>query len=274
MKLYAISDLHLNYKANCQAVEAMSPHPEDWLILGGDIADTENQLRYALEILSKRFKQVIWVPGNHDLWSLPIERDGLKGEEKYLRLVSICRDFGVLTPEDPYPIWHGPEGDYLLCPMFLLYDYSFRPDHVAADKAIEWALESGVLCTDEDLLSPEPYASIPQWCAQRCRVTEERLSNAPPDLPKILINHFPLRQDLVFLYRYPRFSIWCGTKQTEDWHTRFNVAKVVYGHLHIRGTNTRDGVEFMEVSLGYPRNWDSQLGIDHYLKEVLPGKIN
>lgn len=274
MKLYAISDLHLNYKANCQAVEAMSPHPEDWLILGGDIADTEVHLQYALAILTSRFKRVIWVPGNHDLWSLPSDRNGLKGEEKYNRLVSICRQYGVLTPEDPYPIWHGIDSDYLLVPMFLLYDYSFLPDDIPREKAIDWAMESGVLCTDEDLLSPFPYPSIAEWCRHRCRLTERRLSDAPKDIPKILINHFPLRQDLVYLFRYPRFSIWCGTKLTEDWHTRFNVAKVVYGHLHIRGTNTRDGVDFLEVSLGYPRNWDQEKGIDHYLREVLPGKNN
>ncbi len=272
MKLFAISDLHLNYKTNCHAVEAMSPHLEDWLILGGDIADTDVHLQFALTLLTKRFKQVVWVPGNHDLWSLPSDRNNLRGEEKYRRLVSICRDYGVLTPEDPYTRFLGEEEDYLLVPMFLLYDYSYRPDDVSRDKAIDWAIESGVLCTDEDLLSPEPHASIADWCAHRCRITEQRLLEAPRDVPMILINHFPLRQDLVFLFQYPRFSLWCGTKKTENWHTRFNVAKVVYGHLHIRGTNTRDGVDFLEVSLGYPRNWDQERGIDYYLREILPGK--
>jgi len=272
MKLFAISDLHLNYTINCQAVEAMSPHLEDWLILGGDIADTEFHLQYALKILTARFKQIVWVPGNHDLWSLPSDRNGLRGEEKYRRLVAICRDFGVLTPEDPFARFPGEDGDYLLVPMFLLYDYSYRPADVPIEKAIDWAMESGVLCTDEDLLSPEPFASIPEWCHHRCDLTERRLLQAPMDVPMILINHFPLRRDLVFLVQYPRFSIWCGTTRTEDWHTRFNVAKVVYGHLHIRGTNIRDNVDFLEVSLGYPRNWNQDRGIDHYLIEILPGK--
>ena len=53
----------------------------------------------------------------------------------------------------------------------------------------------------------------------------------------------------------PRFSIWCGTTRTEDWHTRFRARAVVFGHLHIPRTFYEDGVAFEEVSLGYPRQW-------------------
>jgi hypothetical protein len=45
---------------------------------------------------------------------------------------------------------------------------------------------------------------------------------------------------------------------------------VVYGHLHIRGSYRRDGVRFEEVSLGYPPNWDQSLGIEPYLRQILP----
>jgi len=38
---------------------------------------------------------------------------------------------------------HGKDRDYLLVPMFLLYDYSFRPDHIPKEKAVDWAAESG-----------------------------------------------------------------------------------------------------------------------------------
>lgn len=272
MKLYAISDLHLNYRVNLQAVEALPPHADDWLILAGDIADTEVHLQYALSLLTAKFRQVIWVPGNHDLWTLPIDRSGLRGVAKYDRLVSICRDYGVLTPEDPYVYWPGSGGKHLLVPLFLLYDYTFRPDDIPVESALDWAIESGVICTDEDLLHSAPFISRADWCAERCRLTQERLNRISPQASLILINHFPLRQDLVNLMRYPRFSIWCGTRKTEDWHTRYPVARVVYGHLHIRGTAYRDGVCFEEVSLGYPRNWTQARGLEYYLREILPGK--
>ena len=85
----------------------------------------------------------------------------------------------------------------------------------------------------------------------------------------ILVNHFPLRADLAVLPRIPRFRVWCGTRLTEDWHRRFNVEAVIYGHLHLRASHTIDGVRFEEVSFGYPRQWDQRRGIGPYLKRIL-----
>ncbi|HDQ71984.1 MAG TPA: metallophosphoesterase [Chloroflexi bacterium] len=172
MKLYAISDLHLSDAVNRRALEGVAEHPDDWIVLAGDTGEKEAHLDWALSILTHRFRQVVWVPGNHDLWTLPSDREGLRGEAKYRRLVTIC-----------------------------------------------------------------------------------------------------LRQDLVQLPRIPRFSIWCGTRQTERWHVRFSASVLVYGHLHVRGTRFRDGVRFEEVSLGLsPWNWSQEDGIRPYLREILPGK--
>jgi len=274
MKLYAISDLHLANKPNFLALEALPPHPQDWLIIAGDVGELEEHLKFALIILKSRFKKLLWVPGNHDLWTLPSHKNQLRGEARYRRLVSICRDYGVLTPEDPYPVFHLTGEKYLVVPMFLLYDYSFRPKQVPEHKAVSWAAETGVVCTDEELLHPDPYLSRAQWCIQRCRYTEDRLEAAVKDnenTPMVLINHFPMRRDMAQLRQFPRFSIWCGTQRTEDWHTRFPVSVVVYGHMHIRSTQYRDGVRFEEVSLGYPRDWTNKRGINYYLREILPG---
>ncbi|MCP5046798.1 MAG: metallophosphoesterase [bacterium] len=273
MKLYAISDLHLANKINFQALEALSPYPDDWLILGGDTGETDSHLKVALSLLKPRFKQLIWVPGNHDLWTLPSQPNQLRGEARYRRMVSICRDYGVLTPEDPYVVFPSGGHNYLVVPMFLLYDYSFRPAEIPAEKAVEWAAESGVVCTDEELLHPPPGLTRSQWCAQRCLYTEERLTQAVSEhkgARVVIINHYPLRNDMAQIRRFPRFSLWCGTRITEDWHTRFPVSVVVYGHMHMRGTHYRDGVRFEEVSLGYPRDWTHKRGINYYLRQILP----
>jgi 3',5'-cyclic AMP phosphodiesterase CpdA len=255
-------------------LEQLPPHPEDWLILAGDVGETEEHLRFALEVLRTRFRQLLWVPGNHDLWTLSSDASGLRGDARYRRLVEVCRSYGVLTPEDPYVRFprRGPDGrPYLLVPLFLLYDYSFRPPHVAEEDALEWAAESGVLCSDEVLLHPDPFPTRQAWCQVRLRLAEERLLRAAATGDRlILINHWPLREDLLFLRRIPRFSLWCGTQQTEDWHTRFNAAVVVHGHLHIKGTHYRDGVRFEECSLGYPRDWQQDRGVAFYLRQILP----
>lgn len=269
MRLYAISDLHLGFRENREALAGLSRHPDDWLILGGDVGESLDHLKLALEITTDRFARVLWSPGNHELWSTG--RDSLKGEAKYRALVELCREHDVLTPEDPYMSWEGRGGPCVLAPLFLLYDYSFRPDGVSREDAVSWAAESGVLCADERYLDPQPYDGIGAWCHARCAETESRLEQASGSHPLVLINHFPLRQELVRLWRIPRFSIWCGTKRTEDWHLRFGAKVVVSGHLHIRSTDWIDGVRFEEVSLGYPRHWDSDFAIDAYLREILPG---
>jgi hypothetical protein len=46
---------------------------------------------------------------------------------------------------------------------------------------------------------------------------------------------------------------------------------VVSGHLHVRSTRWIEGVRFEEVSLGYPRHWQPDLGAAAYLRQILPG---
>jgi len=274
LKLWALGDLHLANRVNRQALTEMPSYPEDWLILAGDMGETEAHLRFALDVLRSRFRQLIWVPGNHDLWTLSSDVSGLRGVAKYQRLVEVCRSYGVRTPEDPFIRFPRPGEDgrhYLLAPLFLLYDYSFRPAHELEEEALTWAAESGIMCSDEILLHAEPHSSRAAWCDARLKVSEDRLVRAAATGDRlVLINHWPLRQDLLFLRRIPRFSLWCGTTRTEDWHTRFNAAAVVYGHLHMKGTHFRDGVRFEEVSLGYPRDWDQARGPGAYLRQILP----
>ena len=271
MKLYAISDLHVRYERNRRALLSLPAYADDWLILGGDVGETLQDVEFALATLTPRFRQVLWVPGNHELWTLPSDPSGLRGEAKYRALVALCRTYNVLTPEDPYACWNNGVTRYVIAPLFLLYDYSFRPDHIAEAEAVHWAMQADVLCTDEQVLSPHPHLSRQAWCERRCQVTEARLAQFPTQYPLVLINHFPLRRDLVRLPKIPRFSIWCGTRRTELWHKQFNVAVVVSGHLHMRATDWRDGVRFEEVSLGYPQNWKQERGIAGYLREILPG---
>jgi 3',5'-cyclic AMP phosphodiesterase CpdA len=273
MKLLAISDLHLRHEVNRRALEALPPHPEDWLIVAGDLGEDEASFHFAWRVLGPRFAKLIWVPGNHDLWTPPSAPAALRGEVRYQRLVAVCREHGVVTPEDPFPRWPGEGGPVIVAPLFLLYDYSFRPDNVPFEEVLAWSAETDVVCADEALLSPHPFPSRAAWCAARCAAAEKRLAVAAAEAPLVLVNHWPLRYDLVRLRRIPRFSPWCGTKRTEDWHRRFRARAVVYGHLHVRGTHWRDGVRFEEVSLGYPRDWDPRLGVAPFLRSILPGPV-
>ena len=276
MRLFAIADLHISYKFNEDELRELRPHPEDGLIVCGDIGEKLEHLRTCFDICTRMFAQVFWVPGNHELYTLPGDETGLRGELKYKECLSIANEHGVITPEDEYVTWQGEGGPCIIAPVFTLYDYSFRPDDVSREKALEWAGEEDIVATDEVLLHPDPHETRDQWCNQLIEKTVPRLEKAAATgLPLIIINHWPLRYDLVRIPRIPRFSLWCGSKQTEDWHTRFNAKVVVTGHLHVRRTDHIDGVRFEEVSLGYPKQWedarDAGKNINDMLREVLPG---
>jgi 3',5'-cyclic AMP phosphodiesterase CpdA len=270
--LFAVSDLHVDHVENREIVERLRPESEaDWLIVGGDVADHPGEVEWALRTLRERFQKVIWVPGNHELLSHRDDTPQLRGERRYSHLVELCGKIGVITPEDPYPIWDGEGGPVQVAPLFLLYDYSFGSNVGSTrEEALQRAYDAGVVCVDEFLLHPDPYPSRQAWCHARVSETEKRLAASDPALQMVLINHFPLVVEPTRVLRHPEFAQWCGTVLTADWHRRFRAAAVVYGHLHIPRTTWYDGVRFEEVSLGYPREWRHRGDRPHALRRILP----
>ncbi len=255
--LLAISDLHIGYPENREIVAQLRPETDrDWLLVAGDIGEMSEDVEWALRTLSSNFAQVVWAPGNHELWTPRDDALELRGVARYQHYVELCRSLGVLTPQDPYATWEGPGGPAVIAPLFLLYDYTFRVDPAhTMEQALAAAHDKGVVCTDEFLLHPEPYPSRQAWCEARLLETEPRLAALDPAVPAVLVNHYPLVRDPMQILHYPEFALWCGTERTADWHRRFNVAAMVYGHLHIPRTTWYDGVRFEEVSVGYPREW-------------------
>jgi 3',5'-cyclic AMP phosphodiesterase CpdA len=253
--LYALSDLHLSYAANREALSLLRPHPNDALILAGDLGETLSHLRLAFDAAIATFDRVYWVPGNHELYTMPStaansvssQEAELRGESKYWACVTLAREYGVRTPEDEWEVWDSAgdvsssasvadgepkETKALICPMFTLYDYSFRPEHVDREGALAWAKEENIEATDEHLLHNDPHPSRDAWCEALCERFEKKLVAARkthPTLPFVLVNHWPLKERLVHLFLVPRFSIWCGTKATEDWAERFGANVVVTG---------------------------------------------
>lgn len=269
--LWAVSDLHVGYEENRKLVERLEPRsPGDWLIVAGDVGEVFGHVESTLRLLRSRFAEVIWAPGNHELWTHGRDPLTLRGVERYDRLVAMCRELGVRTPEDDYLLWRGDGGPALVAPMFLLYDYTFRaPGTTTKEESLAYAYRTGVVCTDESLLHPDPYPDRESWCRDRVAATERRLAAADPDVPLVLVSHWPLHRHPTEVLWYPEFAQWCGTELTGDWHRRFNVAAAVYGHLHIPRTTWQDGVPFHEVSLGYPREWGRRGTEPELLRPVL-----
>jgi len=268
VRLLAISDLHVGHPANRRLVEEMPGSPGDWLVLAGDVCERIEDLDFVLATLGPRFGRLIWVPGNHELWTTS---GSARGVAKYEQCVEVCRARGALTPEDDYEVFPGASG-HLVVPLFTLYDYSFCPPGMSPAEALAWAHEVDLECADEHLLHPDPFPSRQAWCHARCELSEARIAAALERHagPVLLIDHFPLRDELAVLPAIPRFKIWCGTTRTEDWARRYRADVVIYGHLHIRRTTRLDGVRFEEVSLGYPRQWSHRPPSMWGPRQILP----
>src|SRR6185437_3996200 len=168
--------------------------------------------------LANRFAKVIWTPGNHELWTLPSDQVPLRGVARYEAYLKLCRRFGVVTPEDEYPVWDGPDGPVTVAPVFTLYDYSFAADGASAASAADPAADilaaidgavgngdvgdggrsaavaaarrAGIKPVDEGRLHTDPYPSLAAWCQDRVAATESRL--AAVDGPMVLVSHWPL----------------------------------------------------------------------------------
>ena len=70
MRVFALSDVHVDYPENLEWVLGLSniDYQNDVLILAGDVSDDLKKLELVFEALLGKFCKVLFVPGNHELW--------------------------------------------------------------------------------------------------------------------------------------------------------------------------------------------------------------
>jgi len=95
-QVWAISDLHVEYKENLRMIENWSrtKYQKDILILAGDVTDDLNLLAKVFRTLKSKFREVFFVPGNHELWVRDKDQstDSLA---KFYNVLVVCDQTGV-----------------------------------------------------------------------------------------------------------------------------------------------------------------------------------
>ncbi|WP_411025522.1 metallophosphoesterase, partial [Salmonella sp. s55004] len=119
-RIFAISDLHVDCIENMYFVERLSfqKYQNDVLLLAGDVTDKMPLLKSALRILKKKFKEVCFVPGNHDIWI----REPNSWEDsigKFHRILDMCKSLNVKT--DPLQVTLQDGSDVWIVPLFSWY---------------------------------------------------------------------------------------------------------------------------------------------------------
>lgn len=210
-----------------------SDYREDALICAGDIGHTLNHVAAALNALRERFRFVVYVPGNHELWVRP---DGGKDSLRKLAAIQqLAADCGVHI---------GPLhlDKFSLVPVLAWYDYSFgQPSEELLER---WA--------DYQMCSwPETF--------DQSKITSHFLAANVPFTPQggrqvITFSHFVPRSDLlpasgatVNLLRPV-----LGSDAIDAYIRKLHSSIHIYGHYHVNRRTHRDGVLYINNALGYP----------------------
>lgn len=238
MRVFALSDIHIDYSANARWIAALSiaEYQDDVLILAGDVSDTQSLLDWCLTTLAKRFKKVMFVPGNHELWV--VREDSQKNSlQKFDDVCAVVESAGASM--QPF---HDPGVSVI--PLLGWYDYSFgEPSQELRSmwmdyRSCRWP--NGL--TDRDIAAHFATFNNDQSTAKGDKV--------------ITYSHFLPRIDLMpeFIPKAQRvlYPV-LGSAQIEGQLRRLNPDIHVYGHSHVNRQVEIDGVSYINNAFGYPR---------------------
>jgi predicted phosphodiesterase len=263
-RVFALSDIHVDYQANMAWIQALSSveYTNDALILAGDVSDDLHKLQTALTALCAKFAQVFFVPGNHELWVR--RKECPDSMAKFWRILELCAALGVRTRPAPVGAAAGHTGVWVV-PLFAWYvqpeegqDSLFAPKE-GEDPTLEmWA--------DNYFTTWPPLAPSTTVAEAFLRLNEAHL-HRPYDAPVISFSHFVPRPELIYRTTHDSPT---ASRALHDPHPRFNFSRVagswgieaqirqlgsmihVYGHQHRNRYRHIDGVLYISHCLGSP----------------------
>jgi len=266
LRVFALSDLHVDYAENWEWLNALSleGHERDALIVAGDVSDDLEKLGAVFRLLTARFGNVFFVPGNHELW---VPGQGAQDSlGKFREVLECCGRWGVHTQpqrmeaRDGSAVWIVPLLSWYVTPEqgqdSLYIPKEGRDLTMAAwsDKVFfKWPLAD----------SPADYF---------LQLNEPHLQRRY-DAPVISFSHFLPRSELIFpspaelarlkmalikahgKLRAPpiNFSRVAGSRGLEAQIRRLGSTLHVYGHQHRNRARRIEGVWYVSHCLGYPQ---------------------
>lgn len=257
-RILSISDLHVDYKQNLLWVANLSDqdYQQDYLICAGDISHKLKLFSITIELLSKKFKKVLFVPGNHDLWIR--DKDAADSLEKFYIIQDICNSFNISQTQLEIQV---NSNSILIHPMFSWYtkpeegpDSLFMPKKMedptlsmwVDNKEIKWPDFEGFTYAAEYFLNLNNHTS----CKSKYDII-------------ITFSHFLPRSDLIYDLKkiiglidpYPEFNFTrvAGSSIIEK-QLRYIESNIhIYGHQHRNRFRYIDNILYVSHILGNPR---------------------
>lgn len=238
MRVFTISDIHVDFEENLRWLNNLScfDYQNDLLILAGDVTDILPLFEKTLISLRERFLEVLFIPGNHDLW---VHRSNVKHSLEKLRLIkTIIIDCGIRI--EPFHLT-----SLSIIPLFGWYDYSFGQPSREMIKT--WA--DYLACTwpanyDEQSIT-EYFISINEPFVTECN-TNRFIISFSHFLPRIDVMPCYIPDDKRRLYPV------LGTTLLEKQIRRLGSQIHVYGHSHVNNQVMKDNTLYINNAFGYP----------------------
>jgi len=259
MQIYAISDLHTDYRDNFAQLEQLSrrDYADDAVVVAGDVSHSMEVLRRTFDVFLQRFRHVFFVPGNHELWTR--NGAGTNSIQKFEAVLGLCESMGIHTGAEVIG-----SGDDRVC-VVPLFSWYTRPgeggDTLYRERPSEQPSES-VWADDYLIKWPQTAGFRPVQYFLDLNAARVAADYA---VERISFSHFLPRQDLIFAApgegpyapmdparaRF-NFSAVAGSSLIDEQVRRLGSRLHVYGHQHRNRRRCYDGVWYVSNCLGYP----------------------
>jgi predicted phosphodiesterase len=237
MRVFALSDIHIDYSANAMWIANLSvaEYQDDVLILAGDVTDIQKLFGWCLNMLTKRFKKVLFVPGNHELWVMREDREK-NSLQKFDDVCAVVESTGASMQA-----FH--ERGVSIVPLLGWYDYSFGEP--SQELRAMW-MDYHSCRWPAGFAERDIAAHFAAFNHEQSRIASGKVITFSHFLPRIdlMPEYIPGAQRVL----YPVL----GSVQLESQLRRLNPAIHVYGHSHVNRQVKIDGVLYINNAFGYP----------------------
>lgn len=239
LRLFAVSDIHTDYQENKNWISSLSnsDYKNDILILAGDISSNIRLLTQTLRILKSKFMQVLFIPGNHDLW---IEGNlNINSLEKFDLIQKITDEFGVITEVFEY------QNEIRIIPLLGWYDYSFGEPSNQLNNCwmdyfrCKWPENFNEKQITNYFISKNTYTPS-------LSLREKKIVTFSHFLPRIDLMPFYIPHSKRFIYPV------LGTNILEKQIREINPIIHIYGHSHVNLSVKKNKIQYINNAFGYP----------------------
>lgn len=240
MRVFAVSDIHLDYELNQQWLQSLSNHDyqDDVLILAGDISDDLSLVAWCFEQLQTKFMCVHYVVGNHELWVR--KQKGTSSIDKYWQIHKLAEQHSIEVGMREY----GNQ-QLTIIPFASWYDYSFgKPSPMLRSSWVDYSVCKWPEDYDEQAITHYFLQLNQPFLGVECSTI-------------ISFSHFLPRIDLMPSYipeRYRYVYPVLGTDQLELQLRTLQAQRHIhiYGHSHVNQQVRKGGIEYINNAFGYP----------------------